>query len=331
MKKFSVLLLIGLMILSSCASDKGEKRSTGGVKPKSTGKLGEMVVVMPESWWQDTAGAAFRYYFESEYPGLPQVESRFTVVHIPPSAYNRLFKTHRNLVLVEQEDSAAIGYEYNRFASGQLVMGIEASNPAELAQLLRESGLEAAKKFSDAEVNRLNRAHKLVKTNDAYSDLRALGLEVTVPNDFRLNLIEEDFIWFFRDKRKVTQGILIYIGDVLPDVGMEDAIIAARDSATLRVEGERPGTYMCVEKIYAPMVQATEAQGRFAMETRGLWKMENDYMGGSFINKTIWDEANDRTVSIDGFVYAPGEDKRNYMMELEAIVESLRFVLTEDQ
>jgi len=62
------------------------------------------------------------------------------------------------------------------------------------------------------------------------------------------------------------------------------------------------------------------------MKTRGLWKMENDFMGGSFVNLTIWDEANQRSVSVDGFVYAPGKDKRNYMMELEAMVQSLQFV-----
>ncbi|MCE2494973.1 MAG: DUF4837 family protein [Flavobacteriales bacterium] len=330
MKKLSRLLLTGLMILSSCKSEKGGKRPADGVKPKSTGRLGELAVVMPESWWQDTAGAAFRHYFGSKYPGLPQVESRFTLVHIPPSAYNRLFKTHRNLVLVEQEDSAGVGFEFNRYATGQLVMALEASSALEFAELLKERGAEAAERFTNAEIDRLYKAHRLIETNEAYNELRAMGLEVTVPNDFRLNLVEDEFIWFFRDKRKVTQGILIYIWETLPDIGMEEAIVAARDSATLRVEGEGADAYMSVEKLYAPVVEATEAQGRFAMETRGLWKMENDFMGGSFINKTIWDEANDRTVSIDGFIYAPGEDKRNYMMELEAIVESLRFVANEE-
>ena len=62
------------------------------------------------------------------------------------------------------------------------------------------------------------------------------------------------------------------------------------------------------------------------METRGLWKMENDFMGGPFVNYTIWDEDGNRTVVVDGFVYAPGKDKRNYVMELEAIIQSLRFV-----
>ncbi len=289
---------------------------------------GELVVVMSESWWQDTAGAAFRHYFGSEYPGLPQVEPRFNLVHITPQAYNRLFKTHRNLVLVEK-DAADLGFGYNRYATDQLVMAIEAPNALALAGLLSRRGHEAADRFAQAEIKRFNRAHQLVKSNDARNELREMGLEITVPNDFRLNMTEEGFIWFFREKRAVTQGILIYIADPLPDVGMEQAIIELRDSATLRVEGEIAGTYMQVEQRYAPEVSAKEVQGRFAMETRGLWKMENDFMGGSFINCTVWDEVNGRTVAVDGFVYAPGKDKRNYMMELEAIISSLRFVETE--
>lgn len=331
MKKLILLLFTGLLVLSSCKNKGGESRASAGVKPKSTGKLGELVVVMPESWWQDTAGAAFRYYFSSEYPGLPQIESRFTVVHIPPKAYNRLFKTHRNLVLVEQEDSAGIGFVKDRFATGQLVMALEANSPMELAELLKKNGDKAVRQFTKAEVGRLNSAHRLVATHDAAQEFADLGIEVTIPNDFRLNLVEDDLIWFFRDKREVTQGVLIYVGASLPDMGMEEAVVAARDSATLRVEGELPDTYMRVEKLYAPVVLATELQGRFAMETRGLWKMENDFMGGSFINKTIWDDANGRFVAVDGFVYAPGKDKRNYMMELEAIVESLRFVQNEEE
>lgn len=325
MKKAAFLFLSTLFVLSACKPEKDGKRRSGGVKPTSTGKLGELVVVMPESWWQDTAGVAFRHYFGSEYPGLPQRETRFTVVQIPPSAYNKLFKTHRNLVLVE-EDSAGLGFEYNRFATDQLVMAIEAPSPMEFTKLLKEKGADAANQFTDAEIKRLDRAHRLVKTNDAYNELREMGLEITIPNDFRLNMMEDDFIWFFRDKREVTQGILIYVGDPLPDLGMEQAIVAARDSMTLRVEGEVEGTYMRVEQLYAPVVRATETQGRFAMETRGLWKMENDFMGGPFVNYTIWDEDGNRTVVVDGFVYAPGKDKRNYVMELEAIIQSLRFV-----
>lgn len=323
-----ILLITGslLLMVSACSPDEESKGASNGlIKPKATGKIGELVVVMPDSWWNDTAGAAFRTYFGNEYPGLPQRETAFTLVHINPKEYNRLFKTHRNLILVE-EDSTGLAYEYDRFAKGQLVMAIEAPSVEAFAALLRKEGQKASEEYRKAEINRLNKAHALVRTTEANDELAKMGLRITVPNDFRLNKAEDGFIWFFRDKREITQGVVIYISDLLPDMGMEEAIIAARDSATRVVEGGVEGAYMAVEKLYSPSVEATEVQGRFAMKTRGLWKMENDFMGGSFVNLTIWDEVNQRSVSVDGFVYAPGKDKRNYMMELEAMVESLQFV-----
>jgi len=330
MKSLAIgLLTAALFSFFSCGSNSEKDGGSGGVmKLKSTGKMGELVIVMPESWWNDTAGAALRYYFGNEYPGLPQREPSFTLVHINPKEYNRLFKTHRNLILVE-DDSAGIAYEYDRFAKGQLVMAMEAPDPMSFAKLMRREGKRASDEFMKAEVERLDKAHKGVKTVETVDELAALGIQITVPNDFRLNAVEDDFIWFFRDKRDITQGVVIYISDLLPDVGMEDAVVAARDSATTRVEGGAEGAYMSVEKLYAPLVETTEVQGRFAMKTRGLWRMENDFMGGSFINLTIWDEAKNRTVSVDGFVYAPGKDKRNFMMELEAIVQSIQFISTE--
>jgi hypothetical protein len=62
----------------------------------------------------------------------------------------------------------------------------------------------------------------------------------------------------------------------------------------------------------------------FAVDTRGLWRMKNDFMGGPFVSISVLDETRNRVVTIDAFVYAPGKDKRNLMWELEAVLESLK-------
>lgn len=46
-------------------------------------------------------------------------------------------------------------------------------------------------------------------------------------------------------------------------------------------------------------------------------------MGGSFINITLFDDANERVIMMDGLVYAPNQKKRNILMELEAIFRSV--------
>jgi hypothetical protein len=46
-------------------------------------------------------------------------------------------------------------------------------------------------------------------------------------------------------------------------------------------------------------------------------------MGGSFINITLFDDANERVIMMDGLVYAPNQKKRSILMELEAIFRSV--------
>jgi hypothetical protein len=59
---------------------------------------------------------------------------------------------------------------------------------------------------------------------------------------------------------------------------------------------------------------------------RGLWKLENAFMGGPFINISLLDENRNRVVTVDAFVYAPGLDKRNYVREVEAILNTFKII-----
>jgi len=47
-------------------------------------------------------------------------------------------------------------------------------------------------------------------------------------------------------------------------------------------------------------------------------------MSGPFINYAIEDKTNNRWVIIEGFVFAPSVEKRDYMLELEAIIKSIK-------
>ena len=60
------------------------------------------------------------------------------------------------------------------------------------------------------------------------------------------------------------------------------------------------------------------------IETRGTWEVKNDYMAGHFLNYIIQDTTNNRLLVMEGFVFSPSIQKRNYMVELEAIFRSLK-------
>ena len=75
---------------------------------------------------------------------------------------------------------------------------------------------------------------------------------------------------------------------------------------------------------YKPNTQEVYFGKTKTMESRGLWDVKGQFMAGPFINYYI-DIGNNNTVMIDGFVYSPGTNKREYIFELEAIIRSIKF------
>ena len=87
-----------------------------------------------------------------------------------------------------------------------------------------------------------------------------------------------------------------------------------------------------VSRAFPPVIGGIEKQnadvltkqvnfnGHFAMEIRGLWRTNNVTMGGPFVGYAIADEPQGLMYYIEGFAYAPGKGKREFMRELETIL-----------
>jgi hypothetical protein len=52
--------------------------------------------------------------------------------------------------------------------------------------------------------------------------------------------------------------------------------------------------------------------------------MVGQTMGGPYVNYMIEDKKNNRIIVLEGFVYAPRLEKRNYLFALEAILKSVK-------
>jgi len=63
-----------------------------------------------------------------------------------------------------------------------------------------------------------------------------------------------------------------------------------------------------------------------AILIRGLWYIENYFMGGPFISITIPDYTNKRIVTADAFVYGGKEDKKILIWQVEAIIKTIKLL-----
>ena len=56
--------------------------------------------------------------------------------------------------------------------------------------------------------------------------------------------------------------------------------------------------------------------------------MKNGFMGGAFISYLVYHEPTQSLIFMDGFVYAPEQEKRKYIQRLKMIMDSVEFIGT---
>ncbi len=103
-----------------------------------------------------------------------------------------------------------------------------------------------------------------------------------------------------------------------------DALIAKRDLITKEfVHGPREDSYMTISPMYTPIAFDLNKDGLDLVELRGLWELENGFMGGPFVSHSVYDASRNRIVTVDGYIYYPNQKKRVKLKQLEAIIYSL--------
>jgi hypothetical protein len=87
------------------------------------------------------------------------------------------------------------------------------------------------------------------------------------------------------------------------------------------------GSKMIVNDQDLPLTYRNiELNGYSAYEIRGVWEMTEDFMGGPFISYFILSDNLEYIYIVDLFVYAPGEEKREYLQEIEHIARSIEIL-----
>lgn len=121
----------------------------------------------------------------------------------------------------------------------------------------------------------------------------------------------KDFIWISNDSPTAMQNICIY----KHPFGKRDSVMQ------VNIKGETDSMYMStVHNACSVTYKYDEREDIYTHEWRGLWQMHGDAMGGPLVARSIWGYYPRDVVTVEGFVYAPGKQKRNLVMQLEAIV-----------
>lgn len=319
------IALCSVLIMSACGNDQL-------ILPVSKGSFGKVLVVVDNSKWQGNIGDELRQRFGKLQVGLPQPEKTMSLAHVAPQGFTSMLKSTRNILILEVGDTTAINVLSDRYARPQKVVYVSAKSEEELESIIKEKSTDFINTFRSADINYLQAIFRGKRLDDSkYKTLQNLNISLTIPEEFRTVDDTGDFLWLRQHLRSgIARGagnnnILVYSLPLENQDSIADGIISMRDAIGEKyIPGSKEGMYMITEEAYTPFTIETEIQDNVAFETRGKWEVKNDWMAGPFLNYAIVDEKNDRLLVVEGFTYAPSVDKRNFLLELEAIAKSVQ-------
>jgi hypothetical protein len=326
MNKFLILifLTVGLSFYS-CRGDRSP------LLPNVTGRAGEVVLVMNAPIWETESGKSIGLILNKEHPALPQVEPMFNVVRIAHGAFSNIFKTHRNIIVVNisnQFTDTRMNVRRNVWAKPQILMEINAVDTDAFYKFVTSQEERIIEELLEAERERIVQYNRQYENRALRNQLiESLNVSMVFPPGYELNVDTTDFAWvgFSPPTQDVIQGVFIYQYDYTDKETFTSEYLVEKRNQFLRryVQGDRPNSWMSTEMQAFPQFSQFMDGSRYIARLAGLWRLENDFMGGPFISHTTLDEERNRIITVEGFVYAPGVKKRNLLRQVEAIIYTL--------
>lgn len=328
-----------LMLLFSC-NPSAEKKSRKVGKAQSAPY--ELLVVADKDWLKTSAGQMLVSLVEQPIPGLPQAEPHFRVTYIYPNDFAGTFRTYSNVLVVEigqKHTKPQMTLDRDVFARPQVVIGLYAPNDQALLSLIQAREKDILAQFNEQEFSR-ERA-LLGKT---YSDAvlqqarKQFGISIHVPKDIADMKIAKDFLWAAASERDFRQNLCLYSFPLAKISAFE----TIRDSMLrVNIPGGKEGQWMetdhrtvILDEINDLNSHVAQTENRGARNDkkfpnrlimRGLWDMRNDAMGGPFVSYLYVDTLRQRCIVAEAFVFAPNQNKRALIKQMEAALQTVTF------
>lgn len=328
MKKF-IIIIAAAVLFVACGGRQNEALK----KKSSSGKTLEVLLVANKGQYYGMTRDLIDSIFRQPQDCLPQPEPRFDVVNIPVSSLHnaQMFRMHRNIILCElkADNPDKVYIERDKWASPQVVVGIEAKSEASLRDLLRKYEHRIVEAIYEAEHQRIINAFYNIRNVELMNRLKEkFGFELTVSEDFMWASEDDGFAWIRKETKDFSLGVLVNVTPYRNEDQFTPEKIYNRLDTIMRrhVPGPAEGSYMCTERRVEPVTRKVDYDGSdYCIETHGLWRLQGDFMGGPYVNYSMLSPDGKNIIDLVGFVYCPRFNKRDYLMQVEGICNSLKW------
>jgi len=353
-KNLQVLARLFLTILiiisfSSCFSRRPEERFL----PKAKGQLCEILIVIDSSLWNSPLSDTLKTVFSSAFPGLPQSEPYFDLDIVNPLGMNTLQKQSRNIVFVSvlnnaspgnrgilanftnesleiiEEDSSIFSFsKTNAYANGQQVLHLFGKDIDLLIRNLSINKEHLRALLLNSEMERLASSLISNEQSELTKDLeKQFGLRFEVSTAYKTIKQDNGFLWLKLLTEEVDKNLFLSQKDYRSEQDFKpENILAWRQQIANRYlmdESGKPETIPSIQNIIPPIQKATNLGGLYAIETRALWQTKDLSKGGTLISYVLVNPTTQKMIYLEAFISAPGKDKRDLMLEMEAVLRTI--------
>ena len=327
--RVGVWMALVCVILSAVSCRRGNLNN-----PLTAGAVGapwEVLVVMDKGQWDNTdAGRALFDVLDDDVPCLPQSEPRFKISRCDQAEFQGILKPVRNIIQTEISNiySAPKFHFYkDLWATNQYVLKIVAPDNASFAAFVTDNKEILYDYFERGEWERALQIHRKTHNRDLSSLVtKRFGYQIWVPKFMKRYKLGEDFMWLSNDQPRKRQDMVIYSYPYTDPQTFTLAYLNAKRDSFMKanIPGGPEGSYMARQEKEPMTMREISVNGKYAVEIRGLWEMRGDMMGGPYVSLTRLDEQAQRVVTVEVFLFAPEEKKRNMLKHNEAALYSLR-------
>ncbi|MDG2234759.1 MAG: DUF4837 family protein [Flavobacteriaceae bacterium] len=320
MKKRVILLFLSVMASCNSKIDRSQ-----AFVPESSGNLNHVTVVMPESDWNSSLGNTIRTSMGSIYEGLPLDEPRYSLRYMNSIAFTGFARQNRNIIWFQKDSISRFQLAKNQFARPQILALVTGEDTDAQAFTFNENMELLMQTLGENErIEKLRRINKSLSTEKNLTD--RFGIFLKYPSAYKTVKDTTNFVWI---QKPIQKGHLNIISYVLPLNALNGVfnkrILNIRDSiGKIFVPGRLPGSFLITERAFRPYFYKVFLDGKQGYLTKGTWEVKNDFMAGPFVNYMISDTINKRIIVLEGFAFAPSVSKREYMFELNTILNTFK-------
>ncbi|MCC7430300.1 DUF4837 family protein [bacterium] len=275
---------------------------------------------------------------------VPIPETLFTVKHVPISKIGS-YERWQNLlvtcvydkkgqtdifvkdVLTEQakqkiqNNEVFLGVQKNIWSKHQGLVYLVGKNAEIISDFLEKNGETLLKTFEEVQKEQLlYRMYNVGEQKNIEEKLmEKFGWSVRVQFEYVLANEDEknDFVWLRRFNPDRFLSVKSFKGTGNENFS-EKFWIALRDSLGKKYH----------QNSEVDTLRTTAKNVKFldyeAIKLSGLWVIREDLVGGPFRSYCFFDKASGKYFLIDLAVFAPGEDKKNYLTQLEIIASTFK-------